>query len=237
MNFLAHYLLATEHLPSPTPLSSYTVGVTLPDLLPLASARMRQASLALAPQTAAQDRALLAGVLTHLETDTAFHKTAAFAEAQTVIGDLILYAGFTGIRVRRFFLAHILTELVLDAVLLRRDSSLPYRFYAAFIPAELHAAYQWTEATLGRSVPHLPAVLTRFAQSQYLFSYTADAGVAEGIVHLCRQARQDRFVGANEARLVRLVTAAVQAITPSVERLLSETAHAVRASHPFTTEK
>ena len=88
MNFLAHHVVATRFLTPAEPLPLYVVGSALPDLLPLAAAhaRLRPAPVERQPALAAEEAALRAGVLVHLATDTAFHKTPSFAAAQAEAG-------------------------------------------------------------------------------------------------------------------------------------------------------
>ena len=229
MNFLAHYVLATRYVPPVEPLPFYVVGTALPDLLPLASARtrLRVASVEAAPAPTPEDAALRSGVLTHLATDTAFHKTASFAAAQADAKALLQRTPFDGIRVRRFFVAHVLVELALDAALLRADPAIANGFYAAFTAADFAAVTRWTQQAVGVPLPDLPAVLTRFARSRYLYSYGEDEGVATGLSRVCGRARQDTFEGENNQRLVSVVGETVQALAGRAEEMLTETAGAV----------
>jgi len=237
MNFLAHYVIASRYLTPAAPLSSYVVGTALPDLLPLASrrSRLRPVLVNHNPALTADEAALRAGVLVHLATDTAFHKTAAFIEAQTRVSEIFSKTTFEGIHVRRFFLAHVLTELALDAVLLRAHFDIAEDFYTAFAEADFDAVKRWTEAAVGKPLPELPAVLKRFAQSRYLFHYADDEGVATGLSLLCARARQDTFDGANHTRLVEVVGQAVVALAGKADVMLRETADAM--IHPPTTSK
>lgn len=225
MNFLAHHVIATRFLTPINPLPMYVVGSALPDLLPLAAnrIRLRQALVERQPAATSEEETLRAGVLVHLATDAAFHKTPAFAGAQAETSRLLDRAGFEGIRVRRFFLAHVLTELALDAVLLRRDSTVADDFYTAFAAADRARVTRWTEAAVGRPLPDLSAVLTRFARSRYLYQYGEDEGVATGLSRLCARARQDTFEGENYARLVAVVGRTVAALEGQAEALLGET--------------
>ncbi len=229
MNFLAHFVLATRLLTPADPLPFYVVGSALPDLLPLAAsrARLRPAPVERQPAPSAGEAALRAGVLTHLATDAAFHKTPSFAAAQAEAGRLLDGTAFEGIRVRRFFLAHVLPELALDAVLLRRDPTVADEFYEAFAAADRAQVTRWTGMAVGKPVPDLPAVLTRFARSRYLNSYGEDAGVAKGLSRLCARARQDTFEGDNYARLVGVVAQTVAFLEGQAEALLRETAAAL----------
>ena len=226
MNFLAHHVLATRFLTPANPLPPFVVGCVLPDLLPLAAdrVRLRPALVERQPATSDEEAALRAGVLVHLATDAAFHRTTAFAEAQATAGRLLDEAAFEGIRVRRFFLAHVLTELALDAVLLRSNPAVADEFYAAFAAADRASVTRWTETAAGRPLPNLPGVLTRFNRSQYLYQYREDEGVATGLSHLCARARQDTFEGKNYARLVAVVDRTVASLAGQEGALLGETA-------------
>ena len=226
MNFFAHYVIATRFLTPKKPRSAYVVGTALPDLLPLAErrARLRLGQVAAAEAQTSFEAALAAGVSAHLVADMAFHKAAAFAEMQAEVGGLLADAGFKGMRVRRFFVAHVLTEMALDAALLRADPMLASRFYGLFAAADFDEATRWTEAVTGKALPDLPAVLLRFADSQYLRHYAEDAGVATGLSNLCRRAGQDTFEGGNFARLVSVVGQAAVRLSHFASALLSETA-------------
>ena len=225
MNFLAHHVLATRFLTPINPLPMYVVGSALPDLLPLAARRLRlrPALVERQPAPTADEEALRAGVLVHLATDTAFHKTAAFAEAQAEVSQILAQTPFDGIRVRRFFVAHVLVELALDAVLLRCDTTVADDFYRAFAAADRADVTRWTEAVVGQPLPDLHTVLTRFAGSRYLRQYEQDEGVATGLSRLCARARQDTFKGENFARLVAVVGQTVAALKGQTEALLGET--------------
>ncbi len=230
MNFLAHFEIATRFLMPKEPLPAYVLGTALPDLLPLAErrVRLRSAQVASAEAGTAFEAALRAGVSVHLATDAAFHKTAAFASAQAEVSGLLAEARFEGMRVRRFFVAHVLTELVLDAALLRADPALADRFYDAFAVAGFDAAALWTEKATAKPLPHLPYVLKRFAETQYLRHYADDDGVATGLSNLCRRAGQDTFEGKNFARLVSVVRQAAARMPNFIPALLDETAAGIR---------
>ncbi len=229
MNFLAHYVLATRFLSPPLPLPMYVVGNALPDLLPLAADRIRLRPALVERQPAGTDEeaALRSGILVHLMTDAAFHKTRTFAEAQAEASQILAQTAFDGIRVRRFFVAHVLVELALDAVLMRADATIAEGFYAAFMGVDYDGITHWTETTVGQPLPELPAVLRRFGQSRYLLHYQEDEGVATGLSRLCGRARQDMFEGENYSRLAGVVRQAVAALEDQADALLAETRQAM----------
>ena len=238
MNFLAHYIIATRFLTPAEPLAAYVIGTALPDLLPVAAERARLRPARVEEKAAARtvfEGALSAGVLAHLQTDAAFHKTQAFAEASAAAGRIVAGAGFDGIRVRRFFAAHVLTEMALDAALLRAEPGLAEEFYAAFADADFPGAARWTAAVTGKPLPDLPGVLMRFVHSQYLHEYAEDSGVATGFSNVCRRAGQDTFSGDNFTRLVSVIGEIRKALPLSVPALLSETAAGILSGRQEVT--
>ena len=231
MNFLAHFVVATRFLPPAAPLPLYVLANAFPDLLPLAAprTRLRAALLDNAPQQTPQDKAITAGVRVHLRTDEVFHKTQAFSQTERQVGALVVNAGFADMRARRFFLAHVLTELALDASLIRQEPALLDTFYTHCAAADIAHIMQWAETATHRPLPGLPHTLARFAQFQYLRHYATDDGVAEGFNRLCVRARQDTFAGDNERRLVCLTGQVVALMDAGLaQTLLDETCLGLR---------
>ncbi|MDQ2799807.1 MAG: hypothetical protein M3Y13_09210 [Armatimonadota bacterium] len=230
MNFLSHYALALRICPSAAHRPLFVAGNALPDLLPPATPRLRPKLLDV-PTQMPEEAAVRAGVAVHLATDAAFHKTASFAEMQAEAADRLRQAGFKDMRVRVFFVAHILVELVLDAALLRADGDLADRFYADFCAADAGVVTRWAEAALGKPLPTLPAVLARFGAHQYLRHYSTDQGVAEGLTRVCGRARQDMFEGDNLARLTDVVVRMGERVAGRAADMLEETAQGIGAGN------
>lgn len=228
MNFLAHYIVAVRHLPPATPLPFYVCGNALPDILPLARPRRRLQTARLAlPPASAEDAALQSGVLTHLATDSAFHKSEAFAQAQAEVNRLMADAGFTGMRVRAFFAGHVLTELALDAVLLRREPLLADAFYGTLGAADVQAVTCWAEDKAEGDIPALPAALSCFSGSPYLYSYKDDWGVAEGFNRLSGRAKQDMFQGDNWRLLLLVMARTMDIVERRAPAMLTQTLEAL----------
>jgi len=235
MNFIAHFVIATHILPQAAPLPLYVMANALPDLLPLAAprVRLRAALLDSAPQQTPQDNAITAGVRAHLRTDAVFHKTRIFAQTERQVGALVANAGFADMRARRFFLAHVLAELALDAHLVRQQPALLDTFYAYCAEADTTCMTQWAEAVTQRPLPGLPHTLARFCQFQYLRHYATDDGVAEGFNRLCARARQDTFAGDNKPRLVDLTAQIVALMDAGLAQTLVDETHAGLCRHPL----
>jgi len=156
----------------------FLAGTAAPDWLAVVDRRVRvrprhAEQLAADPDPAAA--ALGRGLLQHFRDDARFHETRAFAEtslALTVAARDVL-AGESGFRPS--FLGHLLTEVLLDAVLI------------AAMPQRLEAYYRTMDALDGRVIEaainrvaprpaeHLALMIGRFSAERFLSDYADDA--------------------------------------------------------------
>lgn len=113
----------------------FLAGTALPDLLSVVDRRVRLRARTVQPFADGSETPiaqLAAGVLQHLEDDAWFHRTAAFAVASARLTVLFRDALPSDDGHRPAFLGHILTEMLLDRVLIERDPSALDAYYAAF---------------------------------------------------------------------------------------------------------
>ena len=116
MNYFAHGI---RFLDRPW----FLAGTALPDWLSVVDRRVRLRPKGVAPfadGSASPEAELAAGALQHFEDDHWFHKTRAFAEATGRLTDLFRNFMGPGDGFRCGFLGHITSELLLDAVLIKR---------------------------------------------------------------------------------------------------------------------
>src|SRR2546423_7224284 len=127
MNYLAHaWVLPAGSSPA------RVLGCALPDLL---SAYDRRAPRLTAPIARALGGELGRGVLAHAVADACFHELPAFRDGCSELRPLADDLRQKGARVRGFFLAHVLLEILLDACVLERGAGLAY--YEALGGADL----------------------------------------------------------------------------------------------------
>ena len=116
MNYFAHGI---RFLDRPW----FLAGTALPDWLSVVDRRVRLRPKGVAPfadGSASPEAELAAGALQHFEDDHWFHKTRAFAEATGRLTDLFRNFMGPGDGFRCGFLGHITSELLLDAILIKR---------------------------------------------------------------------------------------------------------------------
>ena len=167
MNYFAHGLRFVDR-------PYVLVGTALPDWLSVVDRRVRLRTRHMQPFADGSGTPLAevaAGVLQHLEDDAWFHKTAAFAVASAKLTILFREALPSDDGHRPAFLGHILTEMLLDAVLIERDPSALAAYYAAFerLDAEL------VEESVNRMAPQpidgLSGSISLFARERFLTDY------------------------------------------------------------------
>jgi hypothetical protein len=206
VNYLAH---AWTLGPGASPL--LLLGAALPDLAAAFDRRAPRLARGEAERLRASEPLLARGVVAHQAADACFHALPAFKE-----GCIALRAAFGPLaleRVRGFFLAHLLLEVLLDAALLESDRELAPRFYAALdeapvdrvarlvAPGDPEGFERWVE---------------RFRRARFLLDYATDEGVAFRVEQVLNRARQT--LGHEGAARLRAALPGLR------ERIRSETA-------------
>ncbi len=169
MNFLAHHKTLHRY-DDPT----YCLGKVLPDLLRGYNAdwRVTTADLALLPESAP----LTQGIGVHLHTDKYFHNSSYFTSVVQQNAALFRQVEWPSQFRHGWFFAHVVSEMLLDRVILRQEKWLADDFYiqlSAVNKATLQALFRykgWNTAMNG-----FWDYLQRFVQSRYLFTYEDDS--------------------------------------------------------------
>ena len=174
MNLLSHFACA-RHL---TPLEQ--AGSALGDLLPLYRRRVRPLPLvwhwARVARADSPEGRIASGVRFHLHVDSRFHRDALFLNGSAAIQSALREASAAP-GLKRFFPAHVLTELFLDHLLILDDPELPDAFYALFagelpdVLADFAAAHPEADRT------EFATFLERFMADRFLDGYRDVEGI------------------------------------------------------------
>ncbi|MEB3214621.1 MAG: hypothetical protein VKL39_24945, partial [Leptolyngbyaceae bacterium] len=173
MNYFTH---ALPHLDRPY----FVAGTALPDWLSVVNRKVRLRPKLLEPhdtrdQTMTAE--LVAGTLRHFDDDDWFHRTRGFAEVSAEVGLLFRrgLAGSDGFRCG--FLGHIVTEMLLDAVLISRYPA-KYDVYCSILPeVDAQGVAQQVEEIAGKPIPQLAEFIGLFARERILNAYVHDTGL------------------------------------------------------------
>ena len=170
MNFLAHGLPVLDD-------AWQLAGTAVPDWLSACDRRCRVRAKRLRPVVAAEADSdeeaarLRRGMLRHLDDDDWFHTSAAFAEAELLIGRRFRRLLGGSDQARPGFLGHIAAEMILDGVLMRRTPGLVDRYYRQLqlVPAEEIERIVCEVAT--RPTEKLAVFIGKFHHYEYLRGY------------------------------------------------------------------
>jgi len=170
MNFISHYFLDRDHTDS-----YFFLGVSTPDLISNydRTIRLKEATLPLIMENDASQAQLsfYNGVLRHFEVDKMFHSSHFFRRETRYLSHA-LGRTFPHEQVdKSFFVAHILLELMLDRVLIRKHDYLLSAFYDHFRPSLIPPAVLLTEWVTNKHLPGYPDFLTQFSEKQFLYRY------------------------------------------------------------------
>ncbi len=193
MNYLAHSVafLATDGADVDVDglLFWRVAGTSLPDWLRVVDkhARVRPDVLdAVDVSDDARFAALRDGARRHHDDDHRFHADDAF-DAHSA--DLAARFRLLAPGLRASTLGHILTEMLVDACLMRADPTLLPRYYAGLDSIGEDVVTAFSRRATGRPLLELPVLLQRFKRSRFLELYASDEGVLDCLTGVCQRAR------------------------------------------------
>lgn len=183
MNYFAHGRL---HLDRPY----FVAGTAVPDWLNVVDRRIRARSAAARKYVDSGPRELqelAAGVIRHHRDDRWFHQTRAFAELNLQLTGEVRQRlpGDEGFRTG--FLGHVLVEVLLDDVLIRRDPAQLDRYYRAIEEVDPPRVAQWVSQISGKNAELLAPLIPRFCSERFLADYADDARLLMRMNHVMRR--------------------------------------------------
>lgn len=214
MNYLSHQYIARCFRSEPSAPPLFFAGNLLPDLLAISGdGRIRTAE--------GDSGALSDGVKLHLLSDKQFHGLPAFRDAQGQASKLLLSARWVNPPHRRFFLAHIMTELALDAAILTRHPDLPGDLYDTLSESLDGGLVAEAEILTGRVLPNLQNTIRRFIESRFLYLYATPDGLASSLVRIGQRVGVPNFKDPGDAAtLAHIFKDFSEAIAPQTDDLL-----------------
>lgn len=159
MNFLSHYYFYKSDDPY------YNTGLVLPDLVKtFCKAHLRPGSDFVNPGFSA----LGAGSLMHLEADRKFHNSVFFHETLAFTSGLLDAAcGWP----RKWFLNHLLCEILIDRVLMDRHESLCTDFYGQLEKTDTGRITMFLKLSGILNYQNFAPGLERFVSIRFIFEY------------------------------------------------------------------
>jgi hypothetical protein len=189
MNFLSHHFFYYQNDPY------YNVGLILPDWSRSAAGK-RKVEWIDNTQPNGLELSLLKGCKAHYEGDDWFHNCDFFIQVTDLVAKEIgrekaqngLFAGQRG-----WFMAHILTEMLLDRLIIEADAYALDRFYS-----DLRAVpFKEIEAFLLKSgktdMGRFPLAHKAFIESEFVRFYANAEGLTESLNRVVQRTGQNAF--------------------------------------------
>jgi hypothetical protein len=198
MNYFAHGIRFVDR-------PYFLAGTALPDWLAVIDRRVRLRSRHVQPfaeKARGPEADLAAGVLQHLADDGWFHKTPAFAVASAELTVLFRGALIADEGHRPAFLGHILTEMLLDSVLIDRQPDLLPRYYDAFSQLDAGIIESAVNQMARQPTYRLRAFIPLFVQEQFLSDYSHPQRLLFRLNQVMRRVRLNPLPANFEAALV-----------------------------------
>ena len=167
MNYFAHGMRFVDR-------PYFLAGTALPDLLSVVDRRVRLKMKNVVPFTqegSPIQTEIASGIKQHLDDDNWFHSTQGFLEVSTDLSILFRNIFANDEYARVGFLGHIVTELLLDGVLIQQNPSVIDQYYEAFNqidPLEIEVA---TNRMATQKTDQLKLWLVRFHKEGFLRDY------------------------------------------------------------------
>jgi hypothetical protein len=167
MNYFAHGIRFLDR-------PYFLAGTALPDWLSVVDRRIRLRARQVAPFCTgggAPADEVAAGVLQHLADDAWFHKTPAFTVASAELTVLFRAVLPADDRHRPAFLGHILTEMLLDAVLIERHPERLEGFYASLGKLDPRIVEEAANRMARNATERLRVFIPLFTRERFLADY------------------------------------------------------------------
>ena len=173
MNYLAHGAHFTDH-------PYFLAGTAIPDWLSVADRKVRMRERNVKPlvddSNSIPDQ-VARGVLQHLEDDHIFHQTRAFHETTGQMTRLFKTVLGTDDGFRPSFLGHVVSELILDAVLIEKFPKLLDNYYTALETVDPAAIQSAVNNMSRNTTERLSPLIPLFLKERFLIDYLTPEGM------------------------------------------------------------
>lgn len=171
MNFISHFYADREQTDS-----HFVIGSVSPDLLSIYNPelRIKHAHVAKFQKSGVNtvSKGFIEGLKAHFFVDRVFHSSPHFKSETQKISQLLIERFPDQEIPRKFFIAHILLELLLDKILIDLHPGILAAFYDHFASqgdfSEIQAS---TEQISGKPLNNYTGFLHKFLENKYLYHY------------------------------------------------------------------
>ncbi|MGB1205974.1 MAG: hypothetical protein ACPG5B_10020 [Chitinophagales bacterium] len=198
MNYLSHYYVA--NCPSNP---NYTLGLLLPDFVRKQTSKFRIANVEM-PLLSASSQYFHRGVLCHYKTDALFHVSDFFKKHLANIQQEWKASNFESLHKYKFFLAHVLLEMMLDRILMQDEPKICISFYQHLANIN-KKEYEEYISKIGLSKAHSVQIFSayeRFIKNQYLHKYLDKTKFINGLSYVYQKVTHLKISNKDKHKLI-----------------------------------
>lgn len=212
MNYFSHFFV--DHRPGR---HEFNTGLLLPDVTRKTVKRFTER-----PSYNNLHREFLAGCLTHYEADKAFHTSSFFTALLARSSGMINAAGFSGAVQRKWFLAHILAELMIDRVLVKERPRELDAFYRSLDLADREALASFLELNGLEDKDTFFGFFDHFRKVQYIYYYADNNKFVYSLNRIMMRAGVGEMSGEDQAVLKDVVLELESSLAGNEEVLIGQ---------------
>jgi S-adenosylmethionine hydrolase len=172
MNFVSHFYLDGE---KGNPY--YNFGLILPDLMSIQKRGWKITDKDHLNSISEQDIQIVKGVLKHYELDAIFHQSDYFFQYTKYIKSLFKVTEIETARKRKHFLSHILLELTIDKVIIKKEVDILDDFYRCLDNIEVEKIRELFQKENYMLVNNFCQFFEKFRAKRFLYRYTNNEAI------------------------------------------------------------
>ena len=214
MNFFSHFLIGGDY-GNP----DKTLGKLWPDFLRIIDKSLRLSHKHVDPMPEALTN-LQSGIALHVATDRYFHASAWFHEHEVVLKQVWDELRLPGRHQYRYFFTHVLLEMLLDRVMIRRKPELLGQLYESLSRvdrATLTAFFRYKGGE--KFEPQSWQFLQRFVESAYLYEYTDNSRLLFALDRVAHRVGLQLFAEPYKSRLMHRIDDMEQTIAKHADAI------------------
>lgn len=166
MNFLSHYFIdRIENKPY------HNFGLVLPDLMSMYRRKWKISSRVLKYSLNLQETQIVTGVVKHNNLDGYFHSSDFFIKYTNEIKDILVENNVDYPENRIHFIAHILLELLVDRVIIKKERLILKEFYSELNQVDWNILREFLIKIKMEEVDGFYGYFIKFTRRKYLYKY------------------------------------------------------------------
>ncbi len=214
MNYLSHYVVDCR---SGNPY--YNTGLILPDFAKQWIPNFRTSPL---KRLSVEQTQLLEGALKHYQSDKIFHASSFFSHYQEIVNGKLKSLPFSELLTRKWFIGHVLTELLIDRSIVQNFPELTDAFYDNLNKSDsVELDGLFSAFGVHDSAPFLD-IFNHFRQVKYIYYYADNNKFLYSLSRIMMRVGLPEMTEPDQRLMLKGILEIEEQLLPTGEQLLEE---------------